>query len=81
MNLSYANDREFIQRLTGIVVANLGEENFGVEELVSKSGYSSNLIHHRLKTSTKHTPNQFINKIRLQKALELLQETSLTAWC
>lgn len=78
MNLTLANDREFIEKLTGIIVENMGDENFGVVELIKKSGLSSDVIRHRLKVLTRKTINQFINEIRLKVALKMLTDEALT---
>jgi len=79
MNLSFSSEKEFIAKLSEMVLANLGDENFGVEQLVEKSGLSSSVIRHRLKTISKKTISQFINEVRLQKALEMLQQSNTTA--
>jgi len=48
MNLTLASDKEFIQQLTGIVLNNLEDENFGVEELIRLSGLGKNTFIQRL---------------------------------
>ncbi|MBG0858891.1 MAG: hypothetical protein IQL11_05260, partial [Bacteroidales bacterium] len=40
MNESISTDQIFISKLTEIVLANLGNENFGVKELIRRSGMS-----------------------------------------
>jgi TolB-like protein/AraC-like DNA-binding protein/Flp pilus assembly protein TadD len=72
MNLSDTSDREFIQKLTEITLSHLDDEKFGVEELILESGLSKNILRHRLKIISKHTINQFIHEVRLQKAFEML---------
>jgi TolB-like protein/AraC-like DNA-binding protein len=79
MNLSYTNDSVFIQRLTEIVKTNLGNEKFGVDELVQQSGLSPHIVRKRLKTISQKTISQFINEIRLQRAMEMLQQGTVTA--
>ena len=80
-NLSFVNayDKDFIEKLKEIVLSNLSDENFGVEELVAKSGLSSSIVRHRIKIITQKTISQFINEVRLNKALEILRNDSLTA--
>ena len=79
MNLASDADSVFIGKLTEITLANLGDEAFGVKQLVEKTGLSHFVIRHRVKTITKKTINQFIVEIRLQKALEILQKEEATS--
>lgn len=79
MNLNLAHDKDFINGLTEVVITNLSDENFGVEKLVAISGLSHNIIRHRLKSINGKTISQFINEVRLQKALEMLQQSNTTA--
>ena len=67
----------FISRLTSIVEENLGDENFGVNELADKMQMNRSSIHRKLKSITKKPVSQFIREIRLNKALELLRQTDL----
>ena len=67
MNLNQQKDQTFLKRLTAIVEANLGDEQFGVSELATKMGVSRSLIHRRLKTFSKQSVSQFIREIRLKK--------------
>ncbi|HEY3390704.1 MAG TPA: helix-turn-helix domain-containing protein, partial [Prolixibacteraceae bacterium] len=71
-------NNEFVRRLTDIVEANLANENFGVEDLVSKMGISHTNLHRKLKTISNQTISQFIREIRLKKAKELLLNDDLT---
>ncbi len=79
MNLVHVNDKELIRKLTEIVEAHLGDEKFGVKELNRESGLAGKVLRHRLKTLTGQTANQFITRIRLQQAMEWLQQGDLTA--
>jgi TolB-like protein/AraC-like DNA-binding protein len=84
MNLAYTNENDFIRRLTEIVEAHLDNEQFGVEELTKISGISHSTLHRRLKKLGKHSVNQFIRSVRMQKAMLLLQQdefsVSEVAW-
>ena len=66
-------DQIFIAKLSEIILANLGNEDFGVNELVKKAGISHYSINRRLKAITNKSIKQFIREVRLQKALEILQ--------
>ncbi|WP_167611621.1 helix-turn-helix domain-containing protein [Maribellus sediminis] len=78
MNSNSGNDNVFLSRLTAIVEANLGDENFGVTELAQIMGMSRSRLYFRVKSGTQKTVSQFIREIRLNKALELLRQSSLT---
>jgi AraC-like DNA-binding protein len=79
MRLTFNNDKEFVEQLTEIVITNLGNENFGVDELVHATGLSHSTVLHKLKSVSQKTISQFISEIRLQKALEMLQNDSVTS--
>jgi TolB-like protein/AraC-like DNA-binding protein len=66
-------DQIFISKLTGIILANLGNESFGVNELVHEAGISHYSLNRRLHSITNKTIKQFIREVRLQKAMEMLQ--------
>jgi AraC-like DNA-binding protein len=72
-------DQIFIRKLTDIVLANLGDENFGAKELELESGVSHYILRRRLSAITGKTVNQFIREIRLHKALEIVQNEEVTA--
>jgi AraC-like DNA-binding protein/tetratricopeptide (TPR) repeat protein len=79
MREPFTTDQIFISKLTDIVLANLGNEHFGVKELANESGISLYRLNRRLHSINKKTANQFIREIRLQKALEMLQNETYTA--
>lgn len=76
MNVS--GDKNFISRITGIVLDNLADQDFGVEALIRKSGLSHYKLSKILRRKTGKRINRFIREIRLEKALELLKDDSLT---
>lgn len=73
-----SSDQIFISKLTEIVLANLANENFGVKELVQASGMSLYTVSRKLNSVNQKTINQFIREVRLQKAKELLQNTTFS---
>ena len=79
MNVNSRSDQAFLTRLTTIVEANLGNEQFGVNELAAKTGLSRSQIHRKLKSCCNKSVSQFIREIRLEKAKELLEDESLTS--
>ena len=78
MNLYLAEDNEFIEHLTKIILDNLGNENFGVNEFINDSGLNRNYLSHRIKSIKYTTVNQFITEVRLEKAREFLIEGTYT---
>jgi uncharacterized protein (TIGR02145 family) len=72
-------DQIFIRKLSEIILTNLGNENFGANELVHESGMSQYTLNQRLSSITGKTINQFIRETRLHKALEMLQNEEVTA--
>ena len=74
MNEFLSMDQVFIRKITHIVLENMADENFGVDELVQKAGMSRSSIHRKLKVINQHSITQFIREIRLQKAMEMLQQ-------
>ncbi len=79
MSTISSNDQAFINRLTGIILTNLGNEQFGLDELVRAAGMSRAVIYHRLLEITGKSTTQFIRELRLKQAMELLQQESITA--
>jgi len=74
------NRREdaFIKRLNETVAANMKDERFGVSELASKTNMSRTTLHRKIKSITGQSVSRFIRNARLNKALELLKNESLT---
>ena len=75
----HASDQAFIQKLTEIIQANLANENFGVDELAHASGMSRSVIYHWLFEISGKSTTQFIREVRLQRAMEMLQQENVTA--
>lgn len=79
MNLALTSDNEFIQKLTEIVEANLGDEKFGVKELAKLAGINQSSISHRLNRISGKSLSQFIMEARLRQAMEMLGKGDITA--
>lgn len=72
-------DQIFIRKLKEIVLANLNREDFGAGTLACESGMSHAGLYRKLNKATNKTISQFIREVRLEKALEMLRNESLTA--
>ena len=70
--------REFIQKLTNLVEANLANENFGPEELTREAGMSHSTFNRKVKSVLNQSASQFIREARLKKAKELLRNEDAT---
>ena len=71
-------DQIFIRKLSDIVLTNLENENFGVNDLARLSGISIYKLGRKLNSINGKTVNQLIREIRLQKALEMLHTEEYT---
>jgi len=73
---SFEND--FLSKIKEIMTENISDERFGVSELASEMGMSRSNLLRKIKNSTKLSVSQFIRQVRLQQALIMLKQTSLT---
>ncbi len=78
MSEPLSTDQLFIGKLTDIILANLSNENFGVKELVHESGMSLYSLSRSLYSIKKKRINQLVREVRLEKAMEMLQNRSIT---
>jgi TolB-like protein/AraC-like DNA-binding protein len=72
-----SGNNEFIKRITGIVLANISDEKFGVSELAREAGMSRSNLLRKISKLTNLSASQFIRQERLKKAMEMLRQTSL----
>ncbi len=78
MTGSTSSRKDFMERLTAITEANLTNDQFGVSELAHEMGMSRSNLHRRIKEEANLSVSQFINQVRLKKALKLLNQESAT---
>ncbi len=78
MKPSLNDDNEFPDRLTELILENLGDTNFGGRELAKLSGISRIEINRRLHAAKNKYINEFIREVRLQKAMDLLRNEEYT---
>lgn len=82
-NLIYSTMKEdhsstLVNKLRQIVLDNLKNEQFGVEDLAREYGLSRSQLHKRLKKSIGKSVSQFIREVRLEEALKLMKDKELT---
>jgi len=68
---------EFLQQLIAVVQEHMEDENFGVAELADKVGMSRSNLLRRVQKLTGVSVSIFIRQVRLHRAKELLQDSSL----
>ncbi|MHB1197162.1 MAG: helix-turn-helix domain-containing protein [Lutibacter sp.] len=79
MNDLSSIDSGFIRKLDEIIFKNLENEHFGVKELAREIGMSRFSLNRKLHFIFKKTINQYIREVRLQQAMKILQQASVTA--
>jgi len=71
-------DRDFITKFSKIVEDNMEMEEFDQTFLADRMCMSHSTLYRKIKSITGLTPNEFIRKIKLHRATELLTDKSLT---
>lgn len=71
--------RSFENKIRKIVLTQIENEKFGVSELAGELGLSRSQVLRRVKSETGKSANQLIREIRLEQAVELLNNEELTA--
>ena len=66
---------QFMHELRRIIEANLGDEQFSVTQLCKKMGMSRAQLYKKFKALTDQSIADFIRRVRLHKAYQLLQTT------
>lgn len=78
MKKHHTVDNHFINKLTDIVLNNISNENFSVEQLAEEAGLNRTSLYRKVKSNTGQSVSQVIKEIRLRKAHELLLSDSDT---
>ena len=71
-------DKDFITNILDYVHNNISNSSLGVELLANELLLSRSKLYRKIKALTGNTATEFIRKIRLEKAKELLEKTDLT---
>ena len=72
-------DEVFLKRLEQIVLDNLHNEQFGVNELAQKLGLCRSYLYRKVHLLTGKSASQIIREIRLKEAYKLLKNENVTA--
>ena len=73
-----SRDRAFMEKLMSIIMENMGNEKFSVEDLAREAGMSQSQLHRKLKALINQTANHFIRSARMHRAKELLEKDAGT---
>ena len=71
-------DKQFITNVLDYIHNDIANPNLGVEQLAEELFLSRSKLYRKIKALTGDTATEFIRKIRLEKAKELLEKTDLT---
>jgi len=72
------SEKEFLENVREKIEANLNNSRFGVSELAREMGMSRSSLHRKIREIANISASRFIRQVRLEKAMELLRQTSLT---
>lgn len=68
----------FLSQITDIIEQNMGNEDFGIQELCEAAGLSRTHLHRKIKSSTGLSVSLYIRQLRLERAKYLLETTDLS---
>lgn len=71
-------DQDFIGRINELILKNLDNSSFSVEELAESLNISRVQLYRKIKALLNINISDYINNIRLEKSKELLKDTNLT---
>ncbi len=66
-------DDEFIAHLRNLVIGNISDESFGVNEMAHQTGISVSVLYRKLRALTGMTVNEFSKELRMKRAMQLLE--------
>ncbi|WP_373516766.1 two-component regulator propeller domain-containing protein [Pricia sp.] len=70
-------DGDLLKKALKIVEENIGNDQFDISTFGDELGISRTLLFTKIKAWTNFTPNEFIQEIRMKRALQLLEESHL----
>jgi signal transduction histidine kinase/DNA-binding response OmpR family regulator len=73
-----STEENFLQKLMQAIETNMGEEDFGVEQLAKEMALSRSQLHRKLVALSGQSPSEVLRNTRLLRAKELLQKKSAT---
>lgn len=73
LDLVNTMDSQFISKLSDLVIVNLAEKDFGVNEMALQIGMSVSALYRKLRALTGMTVNDFIKMSKMKRAFQLLE--------
>jgi signal transduction histidine kinase/DNA-binding response OmpR family regulator/streptogramin lyase len=67
-----SSDQEFLDRVSGLIVDHMEEEDFSIDKIADLMNMSRSSLYRKLRGITRLAPGELISTIRLKKAAELL---------
>lgn len=71
-------DRKFVSEISAIIESNIGNENFGVDDICKEIGISRVQLYRKVKAVLGYNVNDYILTVRMQKAKYLLLNEDLS---
>ena len=71
-------DKEFINSVLRYINENISDEKLNVEHLASELFLSRSKLYRKIKALTGDTANEFIRKVKLEKAKQIIESSQLT---
>lgn len=71
-------DKKFMDSILSIMESEIGNENFTVEELVSRVGMSRTALYNKVKALSGESPNTLLRIVRLNRAKTLLEQKGVS---
>jgi signal transduction histidine kinase/ligand-binding sensor domain-containing protein/DNA-binding response OmpR family regulator len=65
-------DKEFLKKLTGVIEENLEDEELNISQVAAQLNMSHSTLYRKIKALTNLTANEFIRKVRINFAEQLL---------
>lgn len=71
-------DDAFLFKLNKLIMENMDNEGLNIEFLCQNMGVSRASLYNRLKSLTSMGANEYVNKLRIEKSMELLRNTEMS---
>ena len=78
MSDNTANREDFLSQATAVIVEKASDDQFGVSELAEALNMSSSNLLRKIRSAANQSASQFIRQVRLELAMDMLNETSDT---
>lgn len=71
-------DDAFLFKLNKLIMENMDNEDLNIEFLCQNMGVSRASLYNRLKSLTSMGANEYVNKLRIEKSMDLLRDTEMS---